>query len=119
MLSAISRRHQPGGLGRQIAGKYYADRLGRMDDDIDQMLIDYTKLREQGKEQAAARRRPLRRPNSSRHSTICSTTYMDLCWEDGDAVFRCLDKDLDAGVPYGTMYRLEMTLASPPALQVD
>ena len=35
------------------AGKYYADRLGRMDDAIAQMRIDCTKLREQGKEQAA------------------------------------------------------------------
>ena len=97
------------------AGKYYADRLGRMDDAIAQMRIDCTKLREQGKEQAAvetiARAEQLKAQRDLLHR--------DLCWKDGGERSRCSEKDRDAGVPYGTTYRLEMNLASPPALQLD
>ena len=97
------------------AGKYYADRLGRMDDAIDQMLIDCTKLREQGKEQAVVETIARAEQIQAQHDLL----YRDLRWKDGDEVDRCLEKDRDADVPYGTTYRLEMTLASPPALQVD
>ena len=86
-----------------------------MDDAIDQMLIDCTKLREQGKEQAAVEIIARAEQIQAQHDLL----YRDLRWKDGDEVDRCLEKDRDADVPYGTTYRLEMTLASPPALQVD
>ena len=86
-----------------------------MDDAIAQMRIDCTKLREQGKEQAAvetiARAEQLKAQRDLLHR--------DLCWKDGGERSRCSEKDRDAGVPYGTTYRLEMNLASPPALQLD
>ena len=94
------------------AGKYYADRLKRMDAAIDQMLIDCTELREQGKEQAAAETLARIKQVKAQHDLLCR----DLCWEEnGGETFRCLEKDRDAGVPYGTTYRLERTLAAPPA----
>ena len=97
------------------AGKYYADRLKRMDAAIDQMLIDCTELREQGKEQAAVETIARAEQVKAQHDLL----YRDLCWEHGNETFRCLEKDHDAGVPYGTTYRLERILAAPPALQVD
>ena len=101
------------------AGKYYADRLRHLDAAIVKMETSSNELFDEGKDEAAleilARCEQLEAQRLSLGKELNrGRGYPESCFE----------KDREAGVPFGTAYRLETTLAaavaaSPPRRRKD
>ena len=98
------------------AGEYYAGPIKCMDAAMQQMRIDCTELREQGKEQAAVETNARIQQVKAQRDSLYKELHMAMRspYIDGDA-YLCAEKDCDAGLPDGTTYSLERAMASPPA----
>ena len=101
------------------AGKYYADRLRRLDAAIAKMETSSNELFDEGKDEAALE--ILARSEQLVAQRLSLGTELNRGGGYPESLF---EKDREAGVPFGTTYRLETTLAaavaaSPPRRRKD
>jgi len=101
------------------AGKYYADRLRRLDAAIAKIETSSNELFDEGKDEAALE--ILARSEQLVAQRLSLGTELNRGGGYPESLF---EKDREAGVPFGTTYRLETTLAaavaaSPPRRRKD
>ena len=101
------------------AGKYYADRLRRLDAAIAKMETSSNELFDEGKDEAALE--ILARCEQLEAQRLSLGKELNRGRGYPESLF---EKDREAGVPFGTTYRLETTLAaavaaSPPRRRKD
>ena len=101
------------------AGKYYADRLRRLDAAIAKMETSSDELFDEGKHEAALEILARVEQLEAQHLSLQTELYDGMGYPESLS-----EKDREAGVPYGTTFRLETALAatvaaSPPRRRKD
>ena len=101
------------------AGKYYADRLRRLDAAIAKMETSSDELFDEGKHEAVLEILARVEQLEAQHLSLITELYDGMGYPESLS-----EKDREAGVPYGTTFRLETTLAatvaaSPPRRRKD